>query len=87
VIFFTTGVQAAHLFQVAAQMKLEEMVRQGLRRAVVASIGPTTSEELQRKGIQPDLEPSHPKMGFLVKETAEQSAAILQKKRQGTASV
>src|SRR5499425_1376348 len=29
VIFFTTGVQAAHLFQVAAQMKLEEMMRQG----------------------------------------------------------
>jgi len=86
VVLFTTGVQAAHLFQIAAQMKLEEMMLQGLRRAVVASIGPTTSEELQRKGIQPDLEPSHPKMGFLVKETAEQAATLLSKKRQGTAS-
>lgn len=81
VIFFTTGVQLKHLFQVAAKMKLEELVRQGLRRAVVASIGPTTSEELQRHGIRPDLEPSHPKMGFLVKETAERAAAILSKKR------
>jgi uroporphyrinogen-III synthase len=85
-VLFTTGVQVAHLFQVAAEMKLEEAMRQGLRRAIVASIGPTTSEELQRKGIRPDLEPSHPKMGFLVKEAAEQAAALLSKKRQGTAS-
>lgn len=81
VIFFTTGVQLTHLFQIAAKMKLEELTRQGLRRAVVASIGPTTSEELQRHGIRPDLEPSHPKMGFLVKETAEQASALLAKKR------
>jgi uroporphyrinogen-III synthase len=86
VIFFTTGVQAAHLFQIAAKMKLEERVREELRRAIVASIGPTTSEELQRHGIERDLEPSHPKMGFLVKETAEQATALLARKRNvGTA--
>jgi uroporphyrinogen-III synthase len=85
-VLFTTGIQVAHLFQVAAEMKLEDAMRQGLRRAVVASIGPTTTEELQRKGIQPDLEPSHPKMGFLVKETADQAEALLAKKRSvGTA--
>src|SRR5215472_8252082 len=86
VIFFTTSVQVTHLFQIAAKMKLEELMGQGLRRAIVASIGPTTSEELQRRGIRPDLEPSHPKMGFLVKETAEQAARLLAKKRQETAS-
>jgi uroporphyrinogen-III synthase len=86
VMFFTTSVQAAHLFQVAVEMKLEEEVRRGLSRVIVASIGPTTSEELQRQGIQPDLEPSHPKMGFLVKETAERSAELLRKKREGKAS-
>jgi uroporphyrinogen-III synthase len=84
VILFTTGIQVAHLFQVAAEMKLEETLHRGLRRAIVASIGPTTSEELHRKGIQPDLEPSHSKMGFLVKETAEQAAALLSKRRQGS---
>jgi uroporphyrinogen-III synthase len=83
-VLFTTGVQVAHLFQVATEMNLEEPVSQGLRGAIVASIGPTTSEELQRKGIPPDLEPSHPKMGFLVKETAERAAALLRKKRQGS---
>lgn len=82
VVFFTAGIQAAHLFQVAANMKLEDAVRQGLRRAVAASIGPSTSQELQRQGIQPDLEPSRPKMGFLVKETAERSASLLGEKRQ-----
>ena len=81
VVLFTTGIQADHLFQVAADMKLEDAMRRGLRRAVVASIGPTTSEELKRQGIPSDLEPSHPKMGFLVKETAERSASLLGKKR------
>jgi len=86
VAFFTTAVQAIHLFQVAAEMKLEEAVRDGLSRAMVASIGPTTSEELRRRGIQADFEPSHPKMGYLVKEAAEQAAELLRRKRQGTAS-
>jgi len=81
VVFFTTSVQAAHLFQIAAEMKMEEAMVRGLRRTMVASIGPTTSEELQRQGIPADLEPSHPKMGFLVKEAAERSAELLIRKR------
>ena len=85
-VLFTTGIQASHLFQVAGEMKLEDAVRRGLNRAIVASIGPTTTEELLRKGIAPDLEPSHPKMGFLVKETAERASRILNAKRHGRAS-
>ena len=86
VVLFTTGVQVTHLFQIAAEMKLEEPLRLGLGRAIVASIGPTTSEELQRRGIRMDLEPTHPKMGFLVKEAAEQSAELLRRKRQRSAT-
>jgi len=86
VVLFTTAVQAVHLFQVAAEMKLEEPVRNGLNRAIVASIGPTTSEELHRQGIRADLEPSHPKMGYLVKETSEQATELLGRKRQRIAS-
>jgi uroporphyrinogen-III synthase len=85
-ILFTTGIQVAHLFKVAAELNLEEPMRRGLSRAIVASIGPTTTEELQRQGIPPDLEPSHPKMGFLVKETAGRAAELLRIKRQGRAS-
>jgi uroporphyrinogen-III synthase len=86
VVLFTTSVQAVHLFQVAAEMHLEEAVRSGLQHAVVASIGPTTSEELSRRGIASDLEPSHPKMGFLVKEAAERAANLVQQKRERKAS-
>jgi uroporphyrinogen-III synthase len=86
VVLFTTSVQIAHLFQIAAEMNLQEPLRKGLGRAIVASIGPTTSEELQRRGIRADLEPSHPKMGFLVKEAAEQSGELLRRKRQGSAT-
>lgn len=86
VVIFTTAVQVIHLFQIAAEMKLDKLVMVGLSHAVVASIGPTTSEELQRRGIRPDCEPSHPKMGYLVKETSEQAAALLSKKTQGIAT-
>jgi uroporphyrinogen-III synthase len=81
VTFFTTSVQVTHLFQIAQELKLEEEMRAGLKRTIVASIGPTTSEELERRGIPADMEPSHPKMGFLVKEAAEQSAELLRRKR------
>jgi len=86
VALFTTAVQAVHLFQVATEMQLEEPVRNGLNRAIVASIGPTTSEELQRQGIRADLEPSHPRMGFLVKEASEQAGELLRQKRERIAS-
>ena len=74
VAVFTTSVQISHLFQVAAEMALEESLRAGLRRCVIASIGPTTSEELQRRDLRADLEASHPKMGVLVKEVSDRCA-------------
>jgi len=86
VVFFTTSVQAVHLFQVAAEMNLEKEMRVGLTRAMVASIGPTTSEELARQKIRVDLEPSHPKMGFLVKEAAERAAEFISRKPEESAS-
>ena len=86
VVLFTTSVQAVHLFQVAKAMNLEKEMRAGLRRAMVASIGPTTSEELSRLRIRVDLEPSHPKMGFLVKEAAERAAEYARRKPEESAS-
>jgi uroporphyrinogen-III synthase len=41
---------------------------------------------LREYGIEPDLEPSHPKLGFLVKETAEQSDRLLKGKRADASS-
>jgi uroporphyrinogen-III synthase len=76
VALFTTGTQAVHLMQVAESMECGDAARDGLRRAIVASIGPTTSEELRRQGIEPRLEASHPKMGFLVRDAAELVAGL-----------
>jgi len=77
VALFTTGTQAVHLMQVAESMDLGDRVRGALSRVLVASIGPTTSEELERLGIAKRLEASHPKMGFLVREAAETSGSGL----------
>ena len=81
VALFTTATQVVHLLQVAESMQLRQQVLAGLRGVVVASIGPTTSEELREQGVSIDMEPSHPKMGFLVREAADRAAALRASKR------
>jgi uroporphyrinogen-III synthase len=70
-VLFTTGIQIAHLARVARAMGIESEVLDALRECRVCSIGPTTTEALEEFAIHPAMEPSHPKMGFLVKEAAE----------------
>jgi uroporphyrinogen-III synthase len=81
VALFTTSVQVNHLFQIAEQVGKKDALKAGLQKVVKASIGPTTSEVLRSYGLSIDLEASHPKMGFLVKEAAEQSEALVQRNR------
>jgi uroporphyrinogen-III synthase len=81
VIVFTTSVQVVHLWQVLQDMDADAAVRRGLASMLVASIGPTTSEELRRHQIDVDLEASHPRFGVLIRELAERSAPLLQAKR------
>jgi len=77
VVLFMTAVQVIHLFQVAEQMGMRDKLREALRKTVVLSIGPTTSEELAHYGVEPDFEPSRPKMGFLVNEAAQYASRLL----------
>jgi uroporphyrinogen-III synthase len=81
VVLFTTSMQITHLFRIAADEKLEDELRRALARMVIASVGPTTSETLGDFGLRPDLEPSHPKMGFLVNETGARATQILDNKK------
>jgi uroporphyrinogen-III synthase len=81
VALFTTSVQVSHLFQIAEQVGKKDALKAGLQNVVKASIGPTTSEVLRSYGLSIDLEASHPKMGFLVKEAAEQSQTLLHRNR------
>ena len=81
VAMFTTSVQIPHLLRIAAEEGVEGQVRAALKRLVIASVGPTTSETLREHGLSVDLEPSHPKMGFLVSETAQRARELLQSKQ------
>jgi uroporphyrinogen-III synthase len=81
VLLITNAVQVDHVMQVLRKDSRVDPFAQALQRMVVTSVGPTASERLRHYGWPVDLEPSHPKMGILVKETAEQAGTILQKKR------
>jgi uroporphyrinogen-III synthase len=81
VFLVTAAVQIRHLFAVAREMGLAENLAAALSRAFIASIGPLTSEELVRHGISAAMEPSHPKMGILVREASERATAGLKEKR------
>jgi len=81
VLLLTSSVQFEHLLRIAADIGLEDAIRRACRRIVIASIGPTTSETLAELGLSADFEPSHPKMGLLVNETAQQARRILQSKQ------
>jgi len=58
VVLFTTATQVVHLLKVAGLLGLESAVQAGLGQVVIASIGPTTTEELKERGVPPDLEAS-----------------------------
>ena len=76
VLLLTSGMQLVHLWQVVEMMGCEAEFRHGLASTLIASIGPTTSEEIVRRGLAADIEASHPKLGFLVKEAAEQAVGV-----------
>ena len=71
VVLFTTGVQIDHFLQIADRRGDRDAAVDALNRTLVASIGPDCSETLRSCGIDPTFEPSHPKMGILVREAAQ----------------
>ena len=73
VALFTTAVQIEHLARVAREEGVEEAALAGLRRCFVGSIGPTTTEALEEFEVRPGFEPSHAKMGILVREAAQRA--------------
>lgn len=77
VLLLTSAHQAVNLLRLAKQMGQEDQLRVALRKMIVASIGPTTSEMLRHLELPVDLEPSHPKMGHLVIESAARAHHLL----------
>ena len=81
VLLFTSAHQLTNLFALAEQLDLLESLRDAIRRSVVVSIGPTTSECIRDNGLIVDLEPAHSKMGQLVVHAAQFAQETLQRKQ------
>lgn len=81
IALLTNAVQVDHVMQVLEKNGNIDRFKHALRRMVVASVGPVVSERLRQYGWPVDVEPSHPKMGTLVKEVSEQARILLKQKR------
>ena len=80
VMLVTNAAQIDHVMQLLEQEGPTMQFKEACRKMIVASIGPTASERLRHYDLPIDFEPSHPKMGVLVKEIAEQVYPLLQAK-------
>lgn len=81
VALFTNGAQVDHLFQIAIEDGAEEDLRRALKAIVIGSVGPVCTEVLHQFGVEPDVEPEHPKMGSLIAEIAASVRDVLARKR------
>ena len=78
ILMFTSAQQLHNVLQVAEQEGLRDKWLQAANRlCVIASIGPTATETLTSAGLRVDLEPIHPTMGSLVKESIARAAVLL----------
>jgi uroporphyrinogen-III synthase len=79
-MLITNAAQVDHVMQVAERNNHAPAFREACNKLIVASIGPTASEGLKHHDLPVDFEPSHPKMGILVKEFSERVHALRQAK-------
>ncbi len=80
VVMFTSAVQVDHVVKLLDAADELAAFREALGRTMVASIGPITSQRLRHHHLPVDFEPSHSKMGILVKEASEHVGEILNQK-------
>lgn len=82
VAIFTSAHQVDNTFEYADRRALVEPLRAALASSVlVTSIGPVTSEALERHGVHVDLSPDQPKLGALVDCLAVAGARLQREKR------
>lgn len=81
VMLITNAAQIDHVMQLLEQEGKVPLFREACKTMAVASIGPTASERLRHYDLPVDFEPSHGKMGVLVKELSEQVHTLLASKR------
>lgn len=84
VLLITNAVQVDHMIKVLGDGTAIKQLQNVLAHMMVASIGNVASERLRQHGFPVDLEPSHPKMGILVKEASQKAQAILETKKRSS---
>jgi len=82
VVMFTSAQQFHNALEIAQRMGQGDDWLRAINRCVISSIGPTATETLQEGGLVVDSEPSHPKMGTMVREALAAAPEILLRKRQ-----
>jgi uroporphyrinogen-III synthase len=70
IALFTSRTQIDHVMEVAKREGISDEIREAFAEAYVGSIGPICSEGLRSHGIEPDMEPEHPKLGVLIRDVA-----------------
>lgn len=86
VAVFTTALQIEHVLSVAQEIGMAPAVRRALNSdVVVASVGPITTEALERHGIATDISPGHPKLGHLILAVARRARVLVSEKRERNA--
>ena len=80
VLLFTSAAQVDHIVKLLNVTDELAAFRDTLGKTMVASIGPITSQRLRHHQFPVDYEPSHARMGILVKEASEHVGEILTRK-------
>ncbi|MGL4513717.1 MAG: uroporphyrinogen decarboxylase [Lacipirellulaceae bacterium] len=80
VVMFTSANQVNNLLGVAEKLGLRDAVVAGLGAAVVASVGPTTTERLRSLNLPVDIEAANHTMGRLVNDAAERCHDVAARK-------
>ena len=87
VVLFTSSHQVINVLHLAQRSGLADQLRQGLRGAVIGSIGPDTSGVLRQNDLTVDVQAERPTMENLVEVAARRATAVLAKKRWLAANV
>jgi uroporphyrinogen-III synthase len=71
-VAITSQIQIRHLFQIADRLGKSAALADALnRKVVVAAVGPVCATALRSFGVIPHVQPSHPKMGPMLRALAD----------------
>jgi uroporphyrinogen decarboxylase len=77
VLLFTSSNQVYNLLEIVRRLNVDHAFREAVREVVIGSVGPLCTETLVEHGLAVDFEPSHPKLGTLIKEGSELAPALV----------